>query len=213
MSERIGVLGAGTAGQPLARGLRDLGHDVGIGSRAGHAIDGWDGRVGTFADVAETARVVVLAVKGAAALEVVSSVATQLAGKTVIDTTNPIADLPPTAGVLHFFTSLEESLMERPQAAVPDTRFVKAFNSTGAATMVQPRYAEGRPSMFICGDDDGAKRETTDLLAQLGWEACDMGGVVAARAIEPLCMLWCIPGLLHKPVDPRVQAARSVGAK
>ena len=71
---------------------------------------------------------------------------------------------------------------------------MKAFNSVGAAAMVNPAFAAGKPSMFICGNDPGAKAEVGGILDQFGWETEDMGGVEAARAIEPLCMLWCIPG-------------------
>jgi predicted dinucleotide-binding enzyme len=85
--------------------------------------------------------------------------------------------------------------MERLQKEFPQIRFVKAFNSVGAARMINPVYTEGRPSMFTCGNDQPAKDLVSRLLDQLGWEAEDMGEVEAARAIEPLCMLWCIPGL------------------
>ncbi len=197
MGGSVGVLGSSTVGRTLAAGLRDLAHDVSIGSRDGHPVEGWDGGVGTFGEVAEKAEIVVLAVKGTAAAGIVGSIAAQLAGKTVLDATNPIADEPATDGVLHFFTSLDESLMERLQAAAPDARFVKAFNSAGAPAMVSPQYAGGRPTMFICGDDAQAKRTATDVLDALGWDAEDMGTAAAARAIEPLCMLWCIPGLLR----------------
>ena len=118
-----------------------------------------------------------------------------LAGKPVIDATNPIADAPPTNGVLKFFTSLDASLMEDLQRAIPDAHFVKAFNSVGNALMVDPRFKGGRPTMFICGNNDKAKRTVRGILDQFGWETADMGTVEAARAIEPLCMLWCIPGL------------------
>jgi predicted dinucleotide-binding enzyme len=115
----------------------------------------------------------------------------------VIDTTNPIADRPPSHGVLHFFTDLDESLMERLQAAFPDARFVKAFNSVGNRLMVEPRLAGGTPTMFVCGNDDTAKQTVRGILQQFGWEVADMGRAEAARAIEPLCMLWCIPGFLR----------------
>jgi predicted dinucleotide-binding enzyme len=197
MSGAVGVLGTGTVGRTLASGLRDLDYEVSIGSRDGHAVEGWDGGVGTFAEVAGKADLVVLAVKGGAAAGIVSSIADQLAGKPVLDTTNPIADAPPTDGVLRFFTDLDESLMERLQAAAPDARFVKCFSTSGAATMVRPRYDGGRPTMFICGNDAQAKQTATGILDALGWDAEDLGTAVAARAIEPLCMLWCIPGLLR----------------
>jgi predicted dinucleotide-binding enzyme len=115
----------------------------------------------------------------------------------VIDTTNPIADAPPDHGVLRFFTTYDQSLMEQLQSEFPDVHFVKAFNSVGAAFMVDPEFAGGKPTMFICGNDEAAKKSVGKILDQFGWEIEDMGSVEAARAIEPLCMLWCIPGFLR----------------
>ena len=111
---------------------------------------------------------------GAAAIE----------GKPVIDACNPIGGGPPVNGVVSFFTTLKDSLMERLQKAYPGAHFVKAFNSVGNRQMA---------TMFISGAD--AKRVVTDILDQFGWDTEDMGAVEAARAIEPLCMLWCIPGV------------------
>ncbi len=141
---------------------------------------------------------IVLAVKGSAASEALRLAGPEhLAGKTVMDVTNPIADAPPVNGVLKFFTSLDESLMERLQQEFPQARFVKAFNSVGNTAMIQPQFKGGRPTMFICGSDEGAKKAVAGIVDQFGWEVSDMGGVEAARAIEPLCMLWCIPGFLQ----------------
>ena len=84
--------------------------------------------------------------------------------------------------------------MERSQRAHPRARFVKAFNSVGSEAMVRPKYVHGQPTMFVCGDDAAAKKTVAQLLERFGWETADMGGAVAARAIEPLCVLWCIPG-------------------
>jgi predicted dinucleotide-binding enzyme len=146
----------------------------------------------------EIRRSVVLAVKGSAAADVLRLAgAAQLAGKVVIDVTNPIADAPPVNGVLKFYTSLDESQMERLQREVGGIRFVKAFNSVGNALMVNPQFKSGKPTMFICGNDDAAKQIVSGILDQFGWETADMGKVEAARAIEPLCMLWCIPGFLR----------------
>jgi len=137
----------------------------------------------------------VLAVKGTAAAEALRAAgAANLAGKVVIDATNPIADAPPVNGVLKFFTTLDESLFERLQREFAAARLVKAFNSVGAACMVNPKFKGGKPTMFICGSDEVAKKTVTGMLDQFGWQTADMGGVEAARAIEPLCMLWCIPG-------------------
>jgi predicted dinucleotide-binding enzyme len=141
--------------------------------------------------------IVVLAVKGTAAEAVVRQISTSLKGKTVLDTTNPIAEAPPENGVLKFFTSLNESLMERLQAIAPEANFVKAFNCVGNTLMIDPKLPGGKPTMFICGNSDEAKKETTKLLDLIGWEVNDMGKVQSARAIEPLCMLWCIPGFLQ----------------
>jgi predicted dinucleotide-binding enzyme len=119
-----------------------------------------------------------------------------LRGKTVIDTTNPIADAPPVNGVLKFFTSLEDSLMERLQRLAPEVHFVKSFSCIGGPLMVNPDFGGPKPTMFICGNDDGAKSEVRTILDRFGFDVADMGKVEAARAIEPLCILWCIPGFL-----------------
>src|SRR6185312_13161383 len=153
--------------------------------------------VGSFSDAAAFGEAVVLAVKGAAALEALRAAGSpDLAGKLVMDSCNPIADLPPDNGVLHFFTTLDESLMERLQKEFSSAHLVKAFNSVGAPRMINPEFKSGKPTMFVCGDDAGAKIAATKILSDFGWETADMGGVEAARAIEPLCMLWCIPGFL-----------------
>ncbi len=194
-TRRIGILGSGAVGLSLAQGFQDLGHHVTMGSRAGKDITGWSGAVGNFRAAAAAADLVAVALKGAAAESVVASVKAELAGKTVIDTTNPIAEQPPEDGVLKFFTGLDESLMERLQRAAPEAHFVKAFNSVGSALIIHPHFKDGPPTMFICGQDPRAKAEVTALLDQFGWDVEDLGGPAAARAIEPLCMLWCIPGL------------------
>lgn len=191
---RIAVLGTGVVGWTLANGLAEQGHSVAIGSRAGGDVEGWSGPVGTFADVLADADAAILAVKGTVAESLVRAHADALAGKVVLDTTNPIADSGATDGVLDFFTDQNESLMERLQAAAPGAKFVKAFNSVGSGRMVQPHYREGRPSMFICGNDADARALASHLIESLGWDVEDMGTARAARAIEPLCRLWCIKG-------------------
>jgi hypothetical protein len=100
-------------------------------------------------------------------------------------------------GVIKFFTDLNESLMEKLQKKAPEAHFVKAFSCVGNALMVNPKLAGGPPTMFICGNDAAAKAEVKKLLEQFGWETADMGAMEAARAIEPLCMLWCIPGFIQ----------------
>ena len=200
---KVGVLGSGDVAKVLATGFLKHGHDVMMGTRSAGKLSEWEtknptGRVGSFDDAAKFADLVVLAVKGSAAVDALRAAGeANLTGKPVIDATNPIADAPPRNGVLSFFSSLDESLMEILQREFPDARFVKAFNSVGNARMVNPQFKGGKPTMFICGNDEGAKKAATEILDQFGWETADMGKVEAARAIEPLCMLWCIPVFLR----------------
>jgi predicted dinucleotide-binding enzyme len=200
---KIGILGSGDVAKSLAAGFIKHGNEVMLGSRTPAKIYEWTKQhpktsCGGFAEAASFGEIVVLAVKGGAASNALSDAGpATLEGKTIIDTTNPIADAPPVNGVLRFFTTHDESLMERLQRDFPGSRFVKAFNSVGSAGMVNPSFKGGRPTMFICGNDEGAKRTVSEILHQFGWEIADMGKVEAARAIEPLCMLWCIPGFLR----------------
>lgn len=200
MKKKIGILGTGMVGQVLATGFLKHGHAVMIGTRNADKVKDWqeknsEGGVGTHKDVAAWADIIVLATKGTAAETVIKLCESKdLIGKAIIDTTNPIADAPPDHGVLKYFTTLDDSLMERLQKLEPGAHFVKAFNSTGNAFMVDPHFAEGKPTMFICGNNEAAKKTVTDILTDFGWDTEDMGGVEGARAIEPLCMLWCIPG-------------------
>ena len=200
---KIGILGSGEVARTLAGGFLKHGHDVKLGTRDSGKLAAWATQnpraaVGGFDEAAAFGELLVLAVKGTAVPAVLGAAgATNLAGKPVIDTTNPIADAPPSNGVLKFFTNLDQSLMERSQHDFPDVRFVKAFNSVGSVRMVDPQFAEGRPTMFICGNNQAAKQMVGKILDQFGWETADMGGAEAARAIEPLCMLWCIPGFLR----------------
>jgi hypothetical protein len=91
--------------------------------------------------------------------------------------------------------------MERLQREFPDAHFVKAFNQVNNSRMVNPQFDGIRPTMFICGNDTGAKATVTRILDQFGWETEDIGQVEAARAIEPLCMLWAIRYHLRKKWD------------
>jgi predicted dinucleotide-binding enzyme len=203
---RFGVLGSGPVAQTLAKGLKHHGYEVRIGSRSPEKLSEFSESsgiaTGTFAKVAAWAEGVVLAVTGRGAgnaLRVAG--AGNLRGKLVIDVTNPISDEPPVDGVLKFFTGANDSLMERLQAEFAETHFVKAFNSVGNAHMVNPSFPGGRPTMFYCGNDEDAKAAVARILQQFGWEGADMGTAVAARAIEPLCQLWCIPGLRENRWD------------
>ena len=197
---KVGVLGSGDVAKTLAGGFLKHGHAVKVGSRSPAKLADWSAQnsgstVGTFAEAAQFGEVIVLAVKGDAAVEALLLAGEKnLSGKTVIDACNPIEDAPPDKGVLRFFTDINESLMETLQRQFSEAHFVKAFNSVGAPCMINPQFAGGRPTMFICGNNEGAKKQAAQINEQFGWETADMGAAEAARAIEPLCMLWCIPG-------------------
>lgn len=203
MSKKIGILGSGTVARALGTGFIRHGYEVKLGTRDASKLEGWKAEagakalVGTVAEAAAFGDALVLAVKGAAAEKVLAQAgAANLKGKTIMDTTNPLADAPPVNGVLQFFTSLDDSLMERLQNGYPEAHFVKVFSSVGSHLMVNPDFGGVKPSMFICGNDGAAKQEVAGVLDQFGWEVEDLGVAEAARAIEPLCILWCIPGFL-----------------
>lgn len=196
--KKIGIIGSGIVGKVLATGFHKYGYQVMLGSGDKSKREQFKNetgiQTGTFNETAAFGDIVLIAVKGDVAEKVMTGLAKEISGKTVIDATNPIAEKPPVNGVIQFFTSLDNSLMERLQKLVPDAHLVKAFNCVGNAFMIDPDFGQ-KPSMFICGNNASAKKDVTSLLEKVGWEAEDMGNVEAARAIEPLCMLWCIPGI------------------
>jgi len=201
---KVGILGSGIVGQTLATGFIKFGHQVKIGTSNPGKLNDWlsnvgpNGSVGSFADAASFGELIVLAVKGTAALNVLEKAGEKnLNGKTVIDATNPIADAAPVNGVLKFFTDLNSSLMEELQKKFSQANFVKAFSCVGNALMVNPDFGGTKPTMFIAGNNDDSKKAVKQILDSFGWEIEDMGKVEAARAIEPLCILWCIPGFLE----------------
>jgi 8-hydroxy-5-deazaflavin:NADPH oxidoreductase len=205
---KIGIIGSGVVATTLGGGFLKHGHDVALGTREPAKLAAWradnpGAKVASFAEAAVFGQIVVLAVGGAVALDALALAgAANLSGKTVIDACNPIGGGPPVNGVLTFFTSLTDSLMERLQRAYPDAHFVKAFNSVGSAQMVNPQFSGGMPTMFICGNNAAAKKTVEAILDQFGWETADIGALEAARAIEPLCMLWCIPGIARNDWSP-----------
>jgi predicted dinucleotide-binding enzyme len=199
--KKIGIIGSGLVAQALGSGFLKYGYQVMLGTSNNSKLAEWqkgagaNASIGSFTDTAKFGEIIVLAVKGSAAKEALGMMGySNLRNKTVIDTTNPIEETPPVNGVLKFFTSLNSSLMEELQKAVPEAHFVKAFNSVGNAFMVNPSFGS-KPTMFICGNNENAKKEVSQIVEQFGWEAADFGMAESARAIEPLCMLWCIPGL------------------
>jgi predicted dinucleotide-binding enzyme len=199
---KVGILGSGDVGKTLAQGFLKYDYQVMIGSDHPEKLEEFKNEnpkveTATFEQSAQWAELVVLCVKGTVTEKVVEKTKRHLSGKIVVDTTNPIADSPPDNGVLKFFTSLEESLMERLQKIAPYAQFVKALNSIGSGLMINPDFGDGiKPTMFICGNNENAKMKVSEILQKFGFEIEDVGKVESARAIEPLCILWCIPGFL-----------------
>ena len=192
---RVGVLGTGDVGKALARGFVSRGHEVKVGSRdpgkaqavaaeVGEAASG-----GSFADAASFAELAALATLWAGTEEALRMAGPEnLAGKVVIDATNPLnffPDRPPERALGH-----TDSGGEQVQRWLPGARVVKAFNIVGNAHMVDPDFPGGPPDMFICGNDDDAKRTVTQILDDFGWPAIDIGGIEGARLLEPMCILW-----------------------
>jgi 8-hydroxy-5-deazaflavin:NADPH oxidoreductase len=195
---RVGVLGTGEVGRRLAAGFRRDGHTVTIGSRdpGKPELREWLSRegagikAGTFAESAAGGELLVLAVLGDAAEQVIAEAGPEsFAGKVVIDAMNPLdfsAGFPPKLSV-----SGEDSLGERVQRALPGAKVVKAFNIIGSPYFVDPSFSEGRPTMLIAGDDAGAKSKVTDLLADFGWsDIVDIGGIEGSRELEAICIAW-----------------------
>jgi len=201
---KIGIIGSGAVAQSLGDAFIKEGDEVMLGSRepSKEAMVKWKAahagsRTGSFSDAAAFGELLVLATAGHGAAEAIKAAGLKnLEGKTIIDVTNPIAAAPPEKGVLKFSTTLDSSLMEQLQKLAPGANFVKAFNSVGNTLMYKPSFNGIRPTMFICGNNEAAKKKVGSILERFGWETEDMGAVESARAIEPLCMLWCIPGFL-----------------
>ena len=202
---KVGILGSSVVGQALGGAFLSEGYEVMVGTRNTSKEDlvKWQkqnssAKLGSFADAAKFGDLLVLAVSGDVAEKVIEQAGKEnFTNKVVIDATNPIKKAPPENGVIKFFTSLDRSLMEDLQQLLPNAKFVKAFNSVGNTLMYKPHFPDGKPTMFICGNDEHAKRAVTGILILFGYETEDMGAVEAARAIEPLCILWCIPGFIR----------------
>ena len=202
---KIGIIGSGIVGQVLAKAFLTEGNDVMLGTRntSKPEVIQWKEKnpaahTGSFEETASFGEIIILATTGGVTEDAIKMAGIEnFSGKTVIDTTNPIAPEPADNGVLKYFTDINESLMEKIQQLIPQANVVKAFNSVGNALMYKPNLKGQIPTMFICGNNTAAKEQVSAILEDFGWEVEDMGTVEAARAIEPLCILWCIPGFLR----------------
>jgi len=205
MAQKIGVLGSGVVGRTLAEGFLKHGYEVMLGTRdpsKGEVLK-WlathtGAMAGSFRETAIFGEIVVLSVQGLVVEEVIELAgADHLIGKILIDTTDPLTGGPPAEGILEFTTGPNQSLGEKVQMLLPNSHVVKAFNSVGSGLMVNPKFEQGTPTMFICGNSPDAKQSVSAIIVQFGWEPFDCGSIKSSRALEPLCMLWCLPGFLR----------------
>lgn len=194
---KIGIIGSGDVGRSLGDGLVEAGHDVMIGTRdiGKKELKGWKSKhdthkhLGTTTEAAEFGDVAILAVAWHATEDVLSQIRPELAGKVVIDVTNPLVfkdDEAPELSVGHNMSGGEIV-----QASLPDSHVVKTLNIISHEHMVRPKYKKGTPTMFVCGNNNSAKMQTVDVLQELGWEdIVDIGEIEKSRLLEPLCLLW-----------------------
>jgi predicted dinucleotide-binding enzyme len=199
---KIGILGTGDVGRALGKAFVALGHKVMMGARAAGnekalafvAEAGPNAAQGTFADAARFGEIVVLATLGSANEAALTQAGVEnLAGKLVLDTTNPLdfsQGMPPRLFVGH-----TDSGGERVQRLLPRSKVVKVWNTVGHAHMFRPDFPGGPPDMFIAGDDDAAKQQVTTLLGDFGWNTIDSGGIESSRYLEGMCLVWVLHGV------------------
>ncbi len=205
---KIGIIGSGVVARSFGKGLIGAGHSVMLGSRdpSKKELQEWlsqnskQGQVGSVKETADYGELTILAVAGHAAAEVLTSVKTELAGKIVIDLTNPLVfgeDGSPGLSIGH-----TDSGGEIAQRAVPASLVVKTLNIINHEHMIQPKYEQGIPIMFLCGNNDQAKQQVTEFLKELGWQdIIDLGGIEKSRVLEPLCLLWVDYGVIKGTWD------------
>jgi 8-hydroxy-5-deazaflavin:NADPH oxidoreductase len=192
---KIGIIGSGDVAKTLAGGFLEKGFEVKLGTRSPEKLGDWltetggKASVGSFSDAAHFGEIVFVCSAGAAALSAIKLArAENLKGKTVIDVTNPLdfsEGVPPK-----FTATIGNSLGEQIQRALPESKVVKAFNTINRTTMIDPRFGDETATMFIAGNDEGAKLETIKLAKEFGWEVEDLGGIEQAFFLEAFASLW-----------------------
>ncbi len=189
---KVGILGSGDVAKALAKGFVDRGHSVMLGTRDPSKVTEFP--AGSFPEAARFGELIVLATLGTATVEIVTLIGdATFASKVVIDATNPLSygESGPSLSV-----GFSDSLGEQIQRAIPSALVVKCFNSVGNQHMVDPKFAGGPPDMFICGNDDTAKRTVSEIVRAFGWNCIDLGDMANARLLEPMCMVWVRYGLV-----------------
>ena len=181
---KVAILGTGDVGKSLAAGFKKHGHEVKLGHRDPKE---------PYADAAKFGEIAVLATPWTGTQNAIKLTDPKnLAGKVVIDVTNPLKfeeGKPPALAV-----NGDDSGGEQVQRWLPQSKVVKAFNTVGSSLMVNPQLPGGPPDMFIAGNDAGAKQTVTQICKQFGWPVTDIGGIEGSRLLEPLAMLWVVVG-------------------
>jgi len=198
---KVGILGSGDVGKALGRGFIALGHSVVMGARdAGNPkAAAWvkeagpKASAGTFKDAATAGEIVVLATLGTATEDILRSIGPDpFKGKSVLDATNP---LDFSKGAPRLVGGVGDSGGERHQKLLPGAHVVKAFNTVGNAFMFRPEFPGGPPDMFLCGNDEGAKKSVAAICKDFGWAVIDLGGIDAAHFLEAMCMVWVLSAM------------------
>jgi predicted dinucleotide-binding enzyme len=198
---KIGIIGSGAVGQALGRGFAELGNEVMLGTRDPNSAKmhdwltktGKGTKAGTFEETARFGELLVLCPLFRAVEDIIKLAGKDnFKGKIVIDTTNPIADAPPKDGVLKYVTGNGESAGELIQKWLPDSKVVK-HSTARNPSMFRPKFEDGQPTMFICGNNADAKRKVSRILRDFGWDVMDSGSIEASNALEGLCIIWCAP--------------------
>lgn len=212
---KIGILGSGDVAKALARGFLSRKHQVTMGTRDASKLEdfkrevGGQLTVGSNSDAAKGADLIVLATHfdgGAAVGALELAGIANLDGKVLIDVTNPLkieeGKLPQLS------IGFTDSAGETVQRAAPTAKVVKAFNIVGNQHMVDPQFPGGPPTMFIAGDDDGAKKTVAGIVTSFGWECIDAGGIQESRLLEALAMLWIHTGIRDRQRDQAFKLLR-----
>jgi predicted dinucleotide-binding enzyme len=204
---RIAVLGTGMVGRAHAARLVELGHEVRVGTKdvartlasttagfTGETYAQWQdahpgAELATFADAVADAELVISALNGDAVVQVLSELADALAGRTLVDASNP---LDFSSGTLTLTVCNTDSLGEQVQRALPRTSVVKGFCTVTASVQVNPAsIGSGEHDMFVAGEDAEAKELVIGLMRDYGWRTVhDLGGIVHARALEMMLPAW-----------------------
>lgn len=183
----IGIIGAGKVGTALTSGCVRAGHSVVVSSRHFEEAEGLANITGaravdTNAQAVEDADIVILAVPYSSVEEVAAELHDELAGRIVIELSNPVA---PDLDHRLTGTSAAEELFD----TVGEAKVVKAFNTVFAALQDDPVVGGLPLDGYYCGDDEYAKERVGELLSDLGYEPVDCGPLIAARILEDMGLL------------------------